>query len=75
MAKNVRVHEAIRERLRDDLPTALKRDFGLRARQEDIVGALVHGITVPQLAGMLMEYERYTATAAATSTPPDDTGH
>jgi hypothetical protein len=60
MAKTARVHPAVRERL-DELPAALQKEFGVSAGPEEIVGALLHGVTLGQLAGMLDAFHRYTA--------------
>jgi hypothetical protein len=43
------------------LPGSLKANFGVAATQSEIVSALVHGITVAQLAGMVNGYHRYTS--------------
>lgn len=47
------------------LPRLLKEQYGVSATQEEITSALVHGTTVAQLAGMLVEYNRYKAVADA----------
>ncbi len=62
MAKNVRLHPAIRERL-GELQTALETEAGVTATQEEIIGALVYANTVAQLAGILPVYKRYAASA------------
>lgn len=62
MAKNVRLHPAIRERL-GELQAALESEVGVTATQEEIVGALIYATTAPQLAGMLPVYKRYAANA------------
>jgi hypothetical protein len=62
MAKNVRLHPLIQDRL-GALQAALEGDAGITATQEEIVGALVYANTVPQLASILPVYKRYTATS------------
>jgi hypothetical protein len=62
MAKNVRLHPALRERL-GELQVALENEAGVTATQEEIVGALIYATTAPQLAGMLPVYKRYAASA------------
>jgi hypothetical protein len=62
MAKNVRLHPSIRERL-TALQADLDSDAGVTATQEDIVGALIYATTAPQLAGTLPVYKRYAASA------------
>lgn len=63
-APNVRVHPLAHEDLKR-LQAGLEADEGVKARHEDIVSALVHGVTVPQAAGMLSAFNRYAAAAAA----------
>lgn len=70
MAQSARVHPLVRQRL-DDLPSALQKEFGLSAGPEEIVGALLHGITLGQLAGMLMVFNRYTAVYGKAPGPLD----
>jgi len=60
MAQTARVHPLVQQRL-DELQTALQREFGLTAGPEEIVGALLHGITLGQLSGMIAVVNRYTA--------------
>lgn len=45
----------------NELKTALQRDFGLKSSTEDIASALIGGISVPQLAGLLIAYNKDTA--------------
>jgi hypothetical protein len=65
MAKNVRLHAAIRERL-GELQTALEKEAGITATQEEIIGALVYANTVAQLVGILPVYKRYAASITET---------
>jgi hypothetical protein len=58
MAKTARVHPLVQQRL-SDLPTALQKEFGIEAGAEKIVGALLHGTTLAQLAGMIQVFNRY----------------
>lgn len=60
MSQNARLHPAIRKRL-GELKTALENEEGVSATQEDIIAALIHGTTVPQLVGMLPAFKRYAA--------------
>jgi tRNA pseudouridine-54 N-methylase len=69
MAKNVRLHPLIRERL-GELQKALDREVGVTATQEEIIGALVYANTVAQLAGILPVYKRYAADADGTEASP-----
>jgi hypothetical protein len=59
MAKTARVHPLVRQRL-DDLQTALQKESGISAGPEEVVGALLHGITLGQLASMVQVFVRYT---------------
>ena len=68
MAQTARVHPLVRQRL-DDLQAALQREFGQTTGPEEIVAALLHGITLPQLAGMLNTFARYTAAYEELSDP------
>lgn len=56
----VRIHPLVVDALRR-LQTALETEEGLKASREDIIGALVHGATVPQAAGMLVAFTRHAA--------------
>jgi hypothetical protein len=69
MAKNVRLHPLIQDRL-GTLQMALERDAGITATQEEIVGALIYANTVPQLAGILAVYKRYAAGPKAPAKSP-----
>jgi hypothetical protein len=51
------------------LKAAVKAEFGLTARNEDIASALISGATVPQTAGMLLAYQRRQAALEAAETP------
>ncbi len=69
MAKNVRLHPLIQDRL-GTLQVALDREAGITATQEEIVGALVYANTVPQLASILPVYKRYAAGSPAQAKSP-----
>jgi hypothetical protein len=43
------------------LCASVQSEFSLVATQEDVVSALVLGTSVPQLAGLLLGYQRATA--------------
>lgn len=58
---NTRVTPEAQLRLKE-LQNALQREFGQKASTEDVASALICGITVPQLAGMLIAYNLDTAT-------------
>jgi hypothetical protein len=57
---NTRVTAEAQLRLKE-LQTALQSQFGQKATTEDVASALICGITVPQLAGMLIAYNQATA--------------
>jgi hypothetical protein len=57
---NVRLSEDSNNDLKR-LKAALKAEFGLTARNEDIASALISGTSAPQTAGMLMAYQRRQA--------------
>ena len=57
---NVRLSEDSNEDL-NRLRMALKAEFGLTARNQDIASALISGTSVPQAAGMLIAYQRQDA--------------
>jgi hypothetical protein len=40
------------------LKASLKGEFGIKANNEDIASALISGTSAPQLAGMLLAYNR-----------------
>lgn len=66
MASSTRLHPAAQARLKE-LQAALKRDFGVKASGDDITSALVFGTSVPQLAGMLIAFNKHaTETESAT---------
>lgn len=44
-----------------ELQAVLRAEFGLQASYEEIASALIYGATVPQLAGMLMAYNKATS--------------
>jgi hypothetical protein len=44
-----------------ELKAALQAEFGLQANHGEIASALIHGTTVPQVAGMLIAYNMHTA--------------
>ncbi len=60
---NTRVTPEAQLRLKE-LQTALQKRFGQKASTEDVASALICGITVPQLAGMLIAYNLDTAKEA-----------
>lgn len=60
MAQTVRLHPLVRSDL-SALQLGLQADFGLAATLEVVVAALIRGTSVPQAAGMLMEFNRATA--------------
>lgn len=43
------------------LKSLLQADFGVKATSEDIASALLHGVTGPQLVGMLLAYNQAVA--------------
>jgi hypothetical protein len=55
--KNAKIDEPGLARL-NDLKRRVKAEFGLRARQEDIVSALVLDASLGHVAGILMAYEK-----------------
>jgi hypothetical protein len=57
---NTRVTPEAQLRLKE-LQKALQSEFGQKASTEDLASALICGITVPQLAGMLIAYNLDTA--------------
>jgi hypothetical protein len=59
---NIRISPLAQDELKK-LKTALKSGFGIKANNEDIASALIHGTSVPQLAGMLLAYNREQETA------------
>ena len=61
-----RVTPVAQSRLKE-LQRALQKDFGYRSSAEDIVSALICEISVPQLAGILIAYNKATA-----ETPTED---
>jgi len=61
---SVRLHPLAEETLRR-LKADLAAEFGLSATHEEIVAALLHGTTVPQLSGMLMEFTKHEASSVA----------
>jgi hypothetical protein len=69
MSQTARLHPAIRTRL-SELKTALENEEGVSATQEDIIAALIHGTTLPQLMGMLPAFKRHAASAEKKSGPP-----
>jgi len=58
-----RVHPLTKEHI-SDLKTALEKDEGVIVNEDDIIGALVYGNTVAQLATLLPVYKRYTSRAS-----------
>jgi hypothetical protein len=64
MTKTARVHPMTKEHL-TELKRALERDEGITVNEEDIIGALIYGNTVAQLATLLPVYKRYTSRATA----------
>lgn len=62
MPKTAKVHPRTNERI-EQLKSALERDAGVTATQEEIIGALVYGNTAAQLVGLLPVYKRYAAVA------------
>jgi len=42
----------------DRLKASVRATYGAKASREDIVGAMAHGVTEHQLAGMLSEYHK-----------------
>jgi hypothetical protein len=69
MSQHMRVHPLTKDRI-EELKTALERDAGVTATQEEIIGALVYGNTVAQLASVLPVYKRFAASAPKTDEPP-----
>jgi hypothetical protein len=55
--KNAKIDEPGLARL-NELKRLVKAEFGLRARQEDIVSALVLDATVGHVVGTLLAYEK-----------------
>jgi hypothetical protein len=39
----------------------VRREYGLKTTQEDVVSALVYGTSVPQAVGMLIAFQRHAA--------------
>jgi hypothetical protein len=68
---NTRISPMALKRLRT-LPRLVQAKFGVPATQEDIVSALVHCATLGQIAGMLLEYNMYTASPEAEDEAPSD---
>ena len=68
MAQTARVHPLVQQRL-DGLQAALQKEFGIAAGPEEIVGALLHGTPLGQLAGMIQVFNRYTAAYDGTTGP------
>lgn len=68
MAQTARVHPLVQQRLAE-LQSALQREFGIAAGPEEIVGALLHGVTLGQLSGMIAVFNRYTAAYDGGQTP------
>jgi hypothetical protein len=58
--KPAQLHPLTKKRL-SELKTALQSDEGVIVNEGDIIGALVHGNTVPQLVALLPVYKRYTS--------------
>jgi hypothetical protein len=54
---NIRLSEAAYEDL-NRLRAALKAEFGLAARNQDIASALIQGTSIPQAAGMLIAFNK-----------------
>jgi hypothetical protein len=68
---NTRVHPLAHDAL-VALQTALERDHGRKERREDIVSALLHGVTAPQAAGMLPVFHRDAAAYDSAANAPTD---
>lgn len=54
---NIRLSKDANEDLKR-LKAALRAEFGLTARNQDIASALIKGTTVPQAAGMLIAFHK-----------------
>lgn len=54
----VKVYPSEREALAG-LLQALRDTYGVKASREDAVGAMLHGVSVHQLSGMLSEYLKH----------------
>jgi hypothetical protein len=53
----------------DRLKGEVREAHGAKASREDVIGALAHGVTPHQLAGMLAEFQKHPELSADT----DDT--
>jgi hypothetical protein len=71
--RNVKCDPLAVDRL-NELMGELRREFGLRPRQEDIVSALVSNATAPQLFGVLLAYQRQMEAKAAPAAEEDEEG-
>jgi hypothetical protein len=67
---NTRYHPLAHEAL-IALQAALERDFGRKERLEDIVSALVYGVTAPQATGMLSVFHQHAAAHDTAASPED----
>lgn len=66
MATSIRLDPLAQQAIRE-LKSALEREEGHRASQEEIVSALVFGATPPQAAGMLIAFTRASAQRRASA--------
>jgi hypothetical protein len=64
---NIRISPLAQADLKQ-LKLALRADFGMKANNEDIASALIHGTSVSQLFGMLLAYNRKQGDAGSGTT-------
>jgi hypothetical protein len=51
--------DAVSKNAVDQLKAGLRRENGLKASRDEIVAALVRGVSAPQVAGMLTAYIKH----------------